>query len=40
MKEGMNINEIMKMPFTFMLDLMKERNKPKEEKSIISAFGG
>ena len=39
-ESGKDINEIMDMPFNFMVDLMEERNKPKEEKSLISAFGG
>lgn len=40
MKDGMNINDIMDMPFTFVMDLMEERNKPKKEQSLISAFSG
>jgi len=39
-KEGKDINEVLNMPYTFMLDLLAEKNKPKEEKSLISAFGG
>lgn len=40
MNDGKDINEIMKMPFAFVVDLLEERNKPKEEKSLIAAFGG
>ena len=40
MKDGMNINDIMDMPFSFVMDLMEERNKPKKEQSLISAFSG
>ena len=40
MKDGMKINDIMDMPLSFMLDLMEERNKPKKEQSLISAFSG
>ena len=40
MKEGKDVNEILKLPYTFMLDILEERNKPTETKSIISAFGG
>src|SRR5699024_4681879 len=40
MKDGMNINDIMDMPFTFVMDLTEERNKPKKEQSLISAFSG
>jgi len=40
MKEGKDINEIMKMPYGFMLDIMEEKTQPKEQKSLVSAFGG
>ena len=40
MKDGMKINDIMDMPLTFVMDLMEERNKPKEEQSLLSAFSG
>ncbi|WP_267888113.1 phage tail assembly chaperone GT [Bacillus massiliglaciei] len=40
MKEGKDPTEIMDMPFNFMLELLKEKNKPKQEKSLIAAFGG
>lgn len=40
MKEGKDINEILNMPFHFMLELLEEKNKPKQEKSLIAAFGG
>jgi hypothetical protein len=41
MKQGKDINEILKMPFHFMLELLREkREKPQREKSLISAFGG
>lgn len=40
MKNGKDINEIMKMPFNFVVDILEEKNKPKEEKSLIAAFGG
>lgn len=39
-REGMSINEVMDMPFNFLLDIMSEKSKPKEEKSLIAAFGG
>lgn len=39
-KEGMSINEVMDMPFNFLLDILNEKSKPKEEKSLIAAFGG
>ena len=40
MKSGKDINEILDMPLHFVVELMKEKNKPKEEKSLIAAFGG
>lgn len=40
MKEGKDINEILNMPFHFLLELLAEQNKPKQEKSLIAAFGG
>ncbi|HEY4601263.1 MAG TPA: hypothetical protein VIG73_08345 [Cerasibacillus sp.] len=40
MKEGKDINEILDMPFHFILELLREKNKPKREKSLIAAFGG
>lgn len=39
-KQGKNINEILDMPFHFVVELLEEQNKPKKEKSLISAFGG
>jgi hypothetical protein len=40
MKEGKDINEILKMPYYFVIELLSEQNKPKQEKSLIAAFGG
>ena len=40
MNNGKDINQILDMPFHFVVELMKEKNKPKEEKSLIAAFGG
>lgn len=40
MKEGKNINEILEMPYHYVVQLLEDRQKPKEEKSIIAAFGG
>lgn len=36
----MTLNEILDMPFAFFMELVEEENKPKEKKSLISAFGG
>lgn len=40
MKNGKNINDILDMPYKFVLELMKEENKPVQEKSLIAAFSG
>lgn len=40
MKDGKDINEILNMPYNFILDILAEKSKPKEEKSLIAAFGG
>ncbi|MEK4565186.1 hypothetical protein MKX54_10980 [Alkalihalobacillus sp. FSL R5-0424] len=40
MKEGKDINEILAMPYHFVVAILSERNKPKEEKSLIAAFSG
>ena len=40
MKNGKDVNEVLNMPFHFVLEILKEKNKPKQTKSLISAFGG
>ncbi|WP_279511026.1 phage tail assembly chaperone GT [Macrococcoides canis] len=35
-----DINEILDMPFHFFLEVIEEKNKPKQVKSLIAAFGG
>jgi hypothetical protein len=40
MKEGKDINEVLSMPYHFVIELLNERNKPRKEKSLIAAFGG
>ena len=40
MKNGKDVNEVLAMPFHFVVELLSEKNKPKQEKSLISAFGG
>lgn len=39
-ESGKDINEILDMPFSFFMDVMTDKEKPKKEKSLISAFGG
>ncbi|WP_407702990.1 phage tail assembly chaperone GT [Virgibacillus tibetensis] len=40
MNNGKDINDILNMPFNFVLEILADKNKPKKEKSLISAFGG
>ena len=40
MKGGKDINEVLAMPYHFVIEILKERNKPRQEKSLIAAFGG
>ncbi|WP_373314140.1 phage tail assembly chaperone GT [Virgibacillus pantothenticus] len=39
-EEGKDINKVLAMPYQFIIELLYERNKPKQEKSLIAAFGG
>lgn len=39
-KNGRDVNELMNMPYNFVLDILAEQAKPKETESLISAFGG
>jgi len=39
-ESGKDINEVLAMPYHFVLEILSERNKPKVEKSLIAAFGG
>lgn len=40
MKQGKDINQILEMPFHFMIELLREKQQPKRETSLIAAFGG
>ncbi|WP_435786219.1 phage tail assembly chaperone GT [Cytobacillus oceanisediminis] len=40
MKGGKDINEVLTMPYQFVIEILREQNKPKKEKSLIAAFGG
>lgn len=40
MKSGKDINEVLNMPYNFVVDILAERNKPRQETSLIAAFGG
>lgn len=39
-KDGKDINDVLDMPFYFLMDILSEDAKPKQEKSLIAAFGG
>lgn len=39
-KDGKDINEVLNMPYHFLIEILNEQNKPKQEKSLIAAFGG
>lgn len=39
-ESGKDINEILDMPFSFFIEIVEEKNKPKKTKSLIAAFGG
>ncbi|WP_350300593.1 phage tail assembly chaperone GT [Peribacillus frigoritolerans] len=39
-KNGKDINEVLSMPFHFLIEILSEQNKPRQEKSLIAAFGG
>lgn len=39
-KDGKDINDVLDMPFYFLMDILSEDVKPKKEKSLIAAFGG
>jgi len=38
--EGKDINEVLNMPYHYVVQLLEEKSKPKQEKSLIAAFGG
>ncbi|WP_197035851.1 phage tail assembly chaperone GT [Virgibacillus halodenitrificans] len=40
MESGKDINDILNMPIHYVVELMKDKNKPKQKKSLIAAFGG
>ncbi|WP_369793206.1 phage tail assembly chaperone GT [Halobacillus sp. BBL2006] len=40
METGKSAQEILDMPFSYVVDILAEKNKPKEVQSLIAAFGG
>ncbi|WP_420917315.1 phage tail assembly chaperone GT [Priestia flexa] len=40
MEGGKDVNDILNMPYHFVMEILREKNKPKHTKSLISAFGG
>ncbi|MGD7021782.1 phage tail assembly chaperone GT [Rossellomorea vietnamensis] len=39
-EDGKDINEVLAMPYHFLIEILHEKNKPRQEKSLIAAFGG
>lgn len=40
MKKGKDINDVLDMPYKFIIEIMKDENKPVYKKSLIEAFKG
>lgn len=40
MNNGKDINEVLDMPYHFVLEILNKKTEPEKEKSLISAFGG
>jgi hypothetical protein len=40
MKQGKDINQILEMPFHFLVEILREQHQPKKTTSLIAAFGG
>ncbi|WEZ09583.1 phage tail assembly chaperone GT [Priestia flexa] len=40
MQQGRDINEILDMPYHYVVQILEEKNKPKHTKSLMAAFGG
>jgi hypothetical protein len=39
-KNGKDVNELMNMPFHYVLEILQEKVESKKVTSLISAFGG
>ena len=39
-KQGKEINTILAIPYSFLIDILREENKPEHKHSLIEAFGG
>ena len=39
-KQGKEISTILAMPYSFLIDILREENKPERKHSLIEAFGG
>ncbi|WP_263620863.1 phage tail assembly chaperone GT [Halobacillus litoralis] len=40
MEKGKDINDLLNMPYNYVIEVLKEKNKPKRETSLMAAFGG
>ena len=39
-KQGKDINTVLAMPYSFLIDVLREDWKPERKRSLIAAFGG
>ena len=39
-KQGKDIITVLAMPYSFLIDVLREDCKPERERSLIAAFGG
>ncbi|WP_373738536.1 phage tail assembly chaperone GT [Jeotgalibaca porci] len=39
-ENGKDINEVLDMPYKYIVEVLKDKNKPEYKKSLIAAFNG
>ncbi|MGW7930595.1 phage tail assembly chaperone GT [Staphylococcus xylosus] len=39
-ENGKDINEILDLPFSFLMEIIEDHNKPRKTESLVAAFGG
>lgn len=39
-KQGKDINTVLAMPYSFLIEVLREEHKPERKRSLIAAFGG
>ncbi len=40
MKNDKDVNEVLNMPYYYVVEILREQNQSQQEKSLISTFGG